>query len=154
MTSQMQWVGTHTFRLKCTNGNTSNGSMSARGVDGLFASVYSDPIKLIISNPCASSKISQFVLSNMNMPIGQTLMTTQVSGPSDSASLKYGNGFNKCGPLSYTILDADDRDMLHKLWLDLSIDEMPGEADKIYINLISEPRGSTQSVDLRLKVSL
>lgn len=81
-------------------------------------------------------------------------MTTQMSGPSDSASLEYGNGYNMCGPLDYTLLDPGNNDVFYKQWLNLSVEELAGEADKIYINLISEPQGVTKSVLLRLKVSL
>ena len=42
-TTDINWVGTHPLRIKCTNGVFSS-DPAARGTNGLFKSVYSDEI--------------------------------------------------------------------------------------------------------------
>jgi len=52
-----QWLGTHPFRLKCTNGSA-NTSATARGNAGLFNSVYSPQINLTLLDPCLRSVVN------------------------------------------------------------------------------------------------
>lgn len=87
-------------------------------MNGLFNSVYSQPIELVILDPCMNSEVNQAFISTMFMPSGQTLLSTQISGPSDSASLEYGNGFDKCGLLNYSVVDGSDT-LVNTLWLDM-----------------------------------
>ena len=37
----------------------------------------------------------------MSVPIGKALLKAAYSGPTDSMSVLYGNGYDKCGPLRY-----------------------------------------------------
>ena len=46
-----KWIGTHQFVIRGTNG-AYNRSANARGVNGLFNSVDSDPFTIDITNPC------------------------------------------------------------------------------------------------------
>ena len=51
------WIGTHPLRLKCTNGKP-DALSSARGVNGLFKSVYSNQIDVTIRDACLSSVVN------------------------------------------------------------------------------------------------
>ena len=51
------WLGIHTIQIKATNGKYDS-DPQARGVNGLFKSVYSTPIKLQIINPCDQSVVN------------------------------------------------------------------------------------------------
>ena len=135
------WVGTHLLRLKCTNGNRDNFSMRNRGTQGLFNSVYSQPIELIIEDPCEFTRVNPVLVNDMFMPFGQTMLTSQISGPSNIASLDYGNGFDKCGPLEYSIIGPSGVRVFQRPWLSLESDIISSQSDKIYINLLSEPDG-------------
>ena len=86
----------------------------------------------------------------MYMPFGQTFLTSQVSGPSDTASLTYGNGFNICGPLTYTIVNDVDN-VFNKSWLEFDYDVVTNQEDTLYINLISEPEGTIHDKELFVK---
>ena len=81
------------------------------------------------------------------------MLSTQISGPSDSASLEYGNGFDKCGPLTYTVVDGSDN-VINRLWLDMDFTQVINQADKVQITLLSEPDGVENSADLYLKAEL
>ena len=49
----LDWAGTNTYRIKCTNGHSSN---APRGDGlGLYNSVYSNSFDIIMENPCLSS---------------------------------------------------------------------------------------------------
>ena len=51
-----EWIGSNTFRIKCTNGHISN---SPRGDGaGLYNSVYSNDFVITIDYPCPSSIIN------------------------------------------------------------------------------------------------
>ena len=89
----------------------------------------------------------------MIMPIGETLLTSIVSGPSDTASLTYGNGFDICGPLSYSLVDSLDN-VVNLSWLEFYYDIETDLSDTLYINLISEPEGTIHKTSLQVKAEL
>ena len=68
-----KWLGTHTIIIKCTNGIEDN-SADARGNNGLFDVVYSDPLEITITDPCFDSIVnsnSAFLIENpFEVPIG------------------------------------------------------------------------------------
>ena len=97
------WLGTHQLRLKSMLGSADT-SPSARGNSGFYNTVYSQPVDFTILNPCLNSTVNedaQLKIDEMSVKFGQTLLKTQYSGPTDSMSAVYGNGYDKCGPLRY-----------------------------------------------------
>ena len=102
------WLGTHPFRIKCTNG-VPDASPDARGNGGLFLTVYSDPIDVLIIDPCLISVVngdSAIEKLRLKVPEDYETATLDFAGPTDSASVLYGNGYDICGDLEYTILGA------------------------------------------------
>ena len=64
---------------------------------------------MTILNPCVNSIVNAdngLILTDLEVPIGQTLISLDFNGPTDSASVTYGNGYDKCGPLTYQITDS------------------------------------------------
>ena len=82
------WIGKHPLRLKCTLGSP-DASTSARGNAGLFHSVFSAPVDLILNDPCLTSivnKDKQIVEYELTVPAGNSAEIVKVSGPNDSVS--------------------------------------------------------------------
>ena len=46
----------------------------------------------------------------MSVPVGKAVLEIAYSGPTDSTSVLYGNGYDKCGPLRYRYEDLDGND--------------------------------------------
>ena len=149
----IQMVGAHEMRLKCTLGDSNNNAMKDRGRDGLFESVYSDNITVTVINPCETSIVSSMRVQSMTMPKGQTLLTAEYGGPSDSASLLYGNGYDKCGPIKYMITDPQGFEF-SRPWLQFEYDTEVNAQDAVFINVISEPDGALYVFDLLFKAEL
>lgn len=106
--ADLSWVGRHSLKLKCFNGQTDL-SPTARGNSGLFASVFSTVVTLEIADPCVESVVNSddgLVIGAVSVPLGQTVSNRFYSGPTNSASLEHGNGFDLCGQLAYTLLDS------------------------------------------------
>lgn len=103
--TDLAWLGTSTIRIKCTNG-IFDASPSARGVNGLFSSTYSDDITVIFENPCKASVVNgDGAISKLELrvPEESSVATLDFSGPTDSLSLRLGNGYDMCGDLEYTL---------------------------------------------------
>ena len=101
------WLGAHTIYIKSTNG-AKDLSVTARGDQGLFRSVSSQTLVINIINPCLTSVVNgdgNLILEDMVVPNGQTLLDLTYNGPTDSASVTYGNGYDKCGNLTYIWFD-------------------------------------------------
>jgi len=81
-------------------------------------------------------------------------MTAVYGSPTDVASLTYGNGYDKCGPLSYTLLNEDGTKQVRPSWLNFEYDVRTNDQDDIYINLLAEPTGITTEVTLQLEIRL
>ena len=76
----------------------------------MFRSVLSDTLEINIINPCLTSVVNgdgNLILEDMEVPTGETLLDLAYAGPTDSASVTYGNGYDKCGNLTY-IWHAND----------------------------------------------
>ena len=102
------WLGTHSIVIKSTNGKVDL-SPEARGDKGLFISVVSEIIEIEIVNPCLTSIVNEdqnVVLEDMMVANGKILYELSLDGPTDSASVTYGNGYDKCGNLTYLWLDG------------------------------------------------
>ena len=103
------WLGTHSLVIRGTNGKQDN-SATARGNGGLFGSIDSSPILVQIIDPCINSVVNSDKAfsfpATFKLASGQTKNQLQIDGPSNSISLLYGNGFDRCGPLKYVLMDA------------------------------------------------
>lgn len=97
------WLGVHKIIIKATNGKLDT-SATARGNQGFFNSVFSPELSLEIVNPCLRSVVNGdggLEISEISVPPGKTLVDLILAGPTDSASVTYGNGYDKCGELTY-----------------------------------------------------
>ena len=103
------WLGTHTFRLRSTLGRY-DPSPDARGQYGFFETIFSDPILLTINDPCLFSIVNAdgaLSITDVKVPDGKTSLYLTYKGPTDSISATYGNGYDKCGSLTYKYLHPD-----------------------------------------------
>jgi hypothetical protein len=70
-------------------------------------------VEIRIKDSCASSIINSnsalSVESTLAVPLGLGYKSMALSGPSDSASIVYGNGFDVCGKRKYSLLNASTR---------------------------------------------
>ena len=76
----------------------------------MFNSVYSDLVELVILNPCQNSTVNKdgtLEILDMDVPFGDEFVTKEYDGPTDSISTIYGNGYDKCGPRKYSLLNSD-----------------------------------------------
>lgn len=110
----LSWVGTHIISIVGYNG-AQDLSPSARGKQGLYNRIDSTSTLILeITNPCATSIVNangNFVIEQvMSVPFELTLLNLKYDGPSNSASVTYGNGFDKCGPLTYQWLDSEGKE--------------------------------------------
>ena len=81
------------------------------------------------------------------------MLSQQVSGPTDTASLTYGNGYNICGPMTYSLINKVD-DVVNESWIEFEFVSILNQADKLFFNVISEPEGTRHDESLRLKAEL
>ena len=145
---EMEWLGatiydsgTHQYRLSCTNGET----LTNRGVNGLFNTVYSDPFEVTIVNPCLTSIVNNdkaFALADMVVPVGNTQeVSATYSRPSDSTSIKYGvTGYDRCEEVRYDVLNDGGQRIEHR-FLDLAVGTDPSQPDGLALTLFSEAEG-------------
>lgn len=105
------WIGSHSIVVLGTNGIVDK-SPSARGKGGLFESVMSVTLQIEVRDPCLSTVINEDrafrVPQSFQAPLGQTEYVQNLIGPTDSVSAGFGNGYDLCGPRSYTIYAEDD----------------------------------------------
>lgn len=109
---EFKWLGTHWFRIKSTLG-IPDPSPVARGKNGLYKTIYSDPVPVTIVNPCRNSTVNhdgEFFIDNMFVPINTEITWDRYAGPTDYISDFYGNGYNKCGDRVYTFLEENRKD--------------------------------------------
>ena len=107
MLNSTDWLGTHYYRIKSTLG-TYDPDPNSRGNNGLYGTVYSDPVPVTIINPCMNSTVNSdegMLVEEIFVPINKTEWDWTYEGPTNSMSLIYGNGYDKCGPLKYSFLD-------------------------------------------------
>jgi len=54
-----EWLGTHTYRIKCNNGGSSNIALnSGDPLTGFYESVYSNEFDVTIIDPCLRSIVN------------------------------------------------------------------------------------------------
>lgn len=86
---QASWLGSHTFQIKSTLGSF-DPSTSARGINGLYKTVVSDPMTLVILDACAGSVVnadSGLQIFDMTVPEGFTEISAIYTGPTNSVSV-------------------------------------------------------------------
>jgi len=149
------WLGTHTMLIKSTNG-VLNTAETARGDQGLFRWVLSDPIEITIVNPCLRSVVNDdegLVVDDLAVPGGQTLIALNYTGPTDSISVTYGNGYDKCGNLTYEWFDKRG-ELFVNPYFSSNFTIADRVADHIFQNLTSTATGTTLYDYFTLVVSL
>ena len=150
------WLGTHSLVIRGTNGQQDS-SATARGDGGLFDSVDSSPILVTIIDPCINSVVNSdnaFSLpSTFKVASGQTKNQLRIDGPSNSISLVYGNGFDRCGPLKYVLVDSSGLPFVNSQF-SLDVKPITDAADNVTLTLSSIPSGLDVTVYFKLEVSL
>jgi len=137
------WLGTHKFIIKATNGKFDS-NPTARGDQGLFKSVQSAQFTLTIINPCLTTVVNGdkvLEIEEIAVPPGKTLTELILAGPTDSASALYGNGYDKCGDLTYLWLKGGEEFMSE--WFSMNATVTIADVDEMNLALRSEPRGTT-----------
>lgn len=126
---------------------------------GLFNSVYSEPLSLKISDPCLGAILnpdrSLRVPLLFTVPLGETQATKQLQGTKDSVSMKYGNGYELCGPRSYQVYTETDEPFLSDALIMRSgkSGDLSG-ADLVSLTLLSYEIGPILSHKVKLIVRL
>ena len=90
----------------------------------------------------------------MSVPVGQKLLVETYSGPTDSMSVLYGNGYDKCGPLRYRYLDIEGINEFSLDVFETSTKLNAGLADNFEMNLVSERTGTTVTANATLLIDL
>jgi len=64
-------------------------------------------VTVIISDPCVDTiiKAANIFPDFLSVPPGLTSSYIELKGPKNSVSEIYGNGYDLCGPITYTVLD-------------------------------------------------
>ena len=155
--SSNQWIGVHQLALKGTNGMY-DPSGGARGNNGLFNSVLSEPLTLEITNPCLGTVLnpySRFALPTvLTVPAGQAQEVRLVQGPRDSVSLMYGNGYDRCGKRSYVIYREDGTPYMDDAFTIYHYGKDSNGADLIALSLLSSTQGPLLTQKMRVDVYL
>lgn len=110
----------------------------------MFNSVTSEAIEIEIINPCLTSVVNgdqDIVIEDMTVAPGQTLLELLSDGPTDSASVTYGNGYDKCGNLTYIWLDRSSNNFETK-WFSYNSTVEIDSVDQISMVLSSESSGT------------
>ena len=101
------WLGDHTYRIKCSNGNIANAP--AGDGTGIYNSVYSNNFLVRIIDPCLVSVVNfdnGVSVADIDASSATSVfLTPTINGPKDSTADTYGDGYNKCSFLDYHILD-------------------------------------------------
>lgn len=65
----------------------------------------------MIQNPCDRSIVNEdgaLAIEALTVPEGEELLELIYLGPTDSTSVTYGNGYDKCGKLRYSYFDLNE----------------------------------------------
>ena len=121
----------------------------------MFNSVYSDLVELVIVNPCRNSTVNMdgaLQVLDMDVLFGNEYVAEEYDGPKDSISTIYGNGYDKCGPRSYSLLDSDGQTFSLDLFKPVFEDGRNGNPDFISLNLTSFTDGELMKSNFTLLV--
>jgi len=142
--------------IRGTNGQADS-SPIARGNGGLFNSIDSTPILVTIIDPCINSVVNSnnafSFPSTFKVALGQTKNQLKIDGPSNSISLLYGNGFDRCGPLKYVLLDNSGLPFVNSQF-SLDVKSVTDAHDDVSLTLNSYPSGLDVTLNFKLEVSL
>ena len=83
----------------------------------------------------------------MILPSGVGSAKTAYQGPTDSISLKYGNGYNMCGSRTYTLLNNAGNPLKSDTLL-LSVKTNANRADDLSIALDTLAQGKEFKIDV------
>lgn len=137
------WLGTHKVLIRATNGRE-NLAVGARGDKGLYRTVDSEVLEIEIINPCLTSIVNfdqNLELEDLAVPNGQKVVELISNGPTDSASVTYGNGYDKCGNLTYIWLDKENN-FFENGWFSYNSTVVINDVDMFNMTLNSEPDGT------------
>ena len=121
----------------------------------MFNTVYSDFVELVIVNPCRNSTVNMdgaLQVLDMKVPLDDEYVTEEYDGPTDSISSIYGNGYDKCGPRSYSLLESDGQTFSLDLFKPVFKDDQNGDPDFISLNLTSFIDGKLTNSNFTLLV--
>jgi len=92
--TDFEWLGVHTFKIKGTNGNLATANNRK-----LYKSSYTADFTITILNPCETSIVQDEPLQNFEIGVKSGIPETwYYDNNKDSASVTYGDGYDKCGP--------------------------------------------------------
>jgi len=156
-TNNMSWIGTHPFKIKGTNGTF--GAMSTRGTNGLYNTIDSLDFTVTFGDACDISTVNSdggLSLNDMsNRVFEQTVDVETYSGPKDSASITYGNGYDACGERTYGITDASGNLITAEYISVSSTSNTPGgTADNLTFRVQTDQRRYVGTHDIYLRVGL
>ena len=90
----------------------------------------------------------------MSVQYGRHFLQEAYQGPTDSISVFYGNGYDKCGPLRYQYLDVEGINDFSLNVFETSTKRNAGLADDFEMNLVSERTGTTMTANATLLIDL
>ena len=82
---ERKWIGTHTLRLRSFNGVLDPTSTLPN--NGIFASVISSSVTIVVQDPCKETEIATLdLLESFEVPEGETSNQLSIIGPTNSIS--------------------------------------------------------------------
>ena len=111
---------------------------------------------LTIVNPCIDSIVNdddQLALQDLVVPLGMDILEQTIDGPTDSISSLYGNGYDRCGPRSYSLIDTDGENYSLNVF-SREITHGNGAPDQITFNLSSSKDGEILTSNFTLVIGL
>jgi len=116
------WLGTHKYLIRGTNGNT-----ATAGNRRLYNSIDSNEFEIVIINPCLTSTVSAQPVSDYLTTVLAGVPTTWLyDEATDSASTTYGDGYDRCGARKHYLTDSNNSQTqypdvsTHRRWLGLN----------------------------------
>ena len=113
------------IRVRCYNGKPDD-SADARGDGGLFSFVYTEPLTLIMTDPCVTSVVNFWFSpfpDEIRVPMYSVREVEEFDGPVDSASQRYGilGEPRICERFLYEIWSEGKRELLSPNYLDMEV---------------------------------
>ena len=112
---------------------------------------------MTVTDPCISSliQVSELLPESMSVRPGRTSEELIVTGPTNSVSVEYGNGYNMCGPLGYEVLSEETRKPARSSQFILYTRNDLEQGDKLTLKLKSAAgNGPILTEDLVIKMYL
>ena len=118
--------------------------------------MLSDPLEISVIDPCMRSIVNfdeGLIIDELLVPPGDDLLTLNYIGPTDSVSDMYGNGYDKCGNLTYNWVNTSWKKFENK-YFSSNFTIIEDEADQFTQNLTSTRTGTTLNDVATLVISL